>query len=83
VVFVKAPHGQLFPPQSPYRIDCRSASGKRGNAGDGVLRGGAADGFFIVPRFAPQWRIDDQVDFPSLVQNRFEELNRLVPTGRK
>ena len=39
---------------------------KRGDAGDLIAHGGAADGFLVVKRLAAKRRIDDEIDLAAL-----------------
>src|ERR1700756_1067990 len=61
----------------------RMRGGKRGDAGDVVADGGAADGLFVVERLAAKRGIDDEADLAGLdkvddVGSTFVNLENLI-----
>ena len=62
VVILERAHLKLIVAQgADGRHRCLGA-GQCGDAGDGILHGGAANGALVVKRHAPERRVDDQID---------------------
>src|SRR5512136_2092403 len=66
VILLEAAHGKLFPLQRMDCVYCGGGPGERGDTGDCMLNGGAADCLLVIARRTTERRVYHQVDLAAL-----------------